>query len=303
MKNKVVSVVLVAGMLIGALTGCGQSSDVSAKGAEVTQDVDETVVATEAKTEEQEVKTIVCGTTTGYYPFVYTDDNDKLIGYDIDLIKAVFDRLPQYELKFELNEWDAILTGLDSGLYQISTECIFYSEERAEKYYFSDPIFYDPVVAVTPADYKDVSTFEDIAGETTPASPGSIWALAVEKYNEDHPDKMVNIDYAEADFFQLFGKAEAGDEILLTDYGMATGIQAANDFNVRIQQLDSDFLNDYMNSSYTFFMMSRYGEESAQLQKDVNQALAEVLADGTATALSEHYFGEDLTTVKHPVQE
>ena len=69
------------------------------------------------------------------------------VGYDIELIKAVFDRLPQYELQFELNDWDSILTGLDSGKYDISTECIFYSEERAEKYYFSDPISYDPVVA------------------------------------------------------------------------------------------------------------------------------------------------------------
>lgn len=286
MKKRLFRLFLVLSLAVGLLAGCGNGTD------------EKTGEDTDASADDG-VTTIICGTTTGYYPFVYTDDNDELVGYDIELIQAVFDRLPQYELKFELNEWDAILTGLDSGLYQISTECIFYSEERAEKYYFSDPIFYDPVVAVTPADYKDVSTFEDIAGETTPATAGSIWALAVEKYNETHPDAEVFIDYAETDFFQLFGRAETGDCILLTDYGMAAGILESNDFDVRIQQLDGDFLSQYMDSSYTYFMMSRYGDESAQLKDAVNTALQEVMADGTAQKISEKYFGEDLTPVNN----
>ncbi len=274
MKKRILSVLMVASLVLGIMSGCGSAN---------------------AATGSSDKKTIVCGTTTGYYPFVFTDEDDNLVGYDIELITAVFDRLPQYELQFELNEWDAILTGLDSGLYQISTECIFYSEERAEKYYFSDPIFYDPVVAVTEPSHPEVKTFADIAGETIPASPGSIWALAVESYNETHPDETVNIDYAETDFFQIFSKAAEGDVVLLTDYGMATGILSESDFNVNVSQLDADFLSQYMDSSFTYFMMSRYGDDAEQFRDDVTNALKEVMADGTAKALSEKYFGEDLT--------
>ena len=297
MKKKVLAMVMTAALGITLLAG-----SIDAKSASDSTAAPDTAETAEAVGESAgEVKKIVCGTTTGYYPFVFSDESDNLTGYDIELITAVFDRLPQYELTFELNEWDAILTGLDSGLYQISTETIFYSEERAEKYNFSDPIFYDPVVAVTPADYKDVVTFKDIEGETIPARAGSIWALAVEKYNEEEgKDNPINVDYAESDFFQLFGKAEAGEEILLTDYGMAAGIQESNDFNVRVQTLDSDFLTNYMDSSYTYFMMSKYGEEAEQLKNDVNKALAEVMADGTAQSISEKYFGEDFTPVKYP---
>ncbi len=282
MKKRIGSILLAAGVLTGMLAGCGGA------------DNQET-----AQTSGDEVTTIVCGTTTGYYPFVYTDENDELVGYDIELIQAVFDRLPQYDLQFELNQWDAILTGLDSGLYQISTECIFYSESRAEKYYYSDPIFYDPVVAVTAADERDITTFDDIAGEVTPCMAGDIWALAVESYNETHQDNPIIIEYTESDFFQLFTKAEAGEYVLLTDYGMATGLAESNDSNVRIQILDQDFLSDYVDSSFTYFLMSQYGEESAQLRDAVNEALAEVMADGTAKEISEKYFGEDFTPVNY----
>lgn len=288
MKKKLLSVLLVAGILTSMLAGCGSdSSSDQADSTEASEDSGE------------EATTIVCGTTTGYYPFVYTNDDDELVGYDIELITAVFDRLPQYNLQFELNEWDAILTGLDSGLYQISTECIFYSESRAEKYYYSDPIFYDPIVAVSSADSQDISTFDDMAGETTPVTSGDIWALAVESYNETHQDAPIIVEYTESDFFQLFTKAESGDFVLLTDYGMAAGIQESNDFNVRVQVLDADFLSDYVDSSYTYFLMSQYGDESAKFRDAVNEALAEVMADGTAQELSEKYFGEDFTPVNN----
>lgn len=251
----------------------------------------------EAETGDTEVRTIVCGTTTGYQPYVYTDENDELVGYDIELIKAVFDRLPQYELQFELNDWDSILTGLDSGKYDISTECIFYSEERAEKYYFSDPISYDPVVAVHASnDGKKITSFDDLEGETVPGSAGDIWTIALENYLEANPDKNIDLDYRETDFFQLFQKAEAGDLILLTDYGMANGIQSSNDFDVTVDVLDADAVAGYIDASFTYFLLSRYGDNE-QFLADVNEALAEVMEDGTALELSKKYFGDDFTPV------
>ena len=251
----------------------------------------------EAETGDTEVRTIVCGTTTGYQPYVYTDENDELVGYDIELIKAVFDRLPQYELQFELNDWDSILTGLDSGKYDISTECIFYSEERAEKYYFSDPISYDPVVAVHASnDGKKITSFDDLEGETVPGSAGDIWTIALENYLEANPDKNIDLDYRETDFFQLFQKAEAGDLILLTDYGMANGIQSSNDFDVTVDVLDADAVADYIDASFTYFLLSRYGDNE-QFLADVNEALAEVMEDGTALEISKKYFGDDFTPV------
>ena len=243
----------------------------------------------------EDVTTIVCGTTTGFYPYAFQDEDDNFVGYDIDLITAVFDRLPQYELEFRLNDWDAVLTGLDSGLYQISTECIFYSEDRAEKYYFSDPISYDPVVAVTSADHADVSTLADLVGETLPVTAGSVWSIAIEKFNEANPDSIINLEYSDTDYFTRFTKAEAGERIILADYGSALGMVDQNGFTTRLQFLDPDDLSEYLDPNFEYFLLSRYGEESAQLQKDVNEALASVIEDGTAKELSLKYFKEDLT--------
>ena len=83
-------------------------------------------------------------------------------------------------------------------------------------------------------DGKKITSFDDLEGETVPGSAGDIWTIALENYLEANPDKNIDLDYRETDFFQLFQKAEAGDLILLTDYGMANGIQSSNDFDVTV---------------------------------------------------------------------
>lgn len=241
--------------------------------------------------------TIKVATTTGYKPYVYTDDNGELIGYDIELVKAVLDRLPQYKIEFVLNDWDSILGGLDSGMYQLSAECIFYSDERAQKYLYSDPISYDPAVAVTSVSHPDVKSFEDMAGETVSSSASNAFALATEKYNQANPDKKINLQYTEADYFQLFQNASEDKAILISDYGMANSLQTESGIEAKLNVLDKDAVAQYLDSTYTYFLLSRY-QGNEQLLSDVNAALKQVMEDGTAKQISEKYFdGKDFTPV------
>lgn len=293
MKKKVLSSLLIAGLAASAFAGCGSAD----AGNTTTQ------TAENRDGSSPEVTKILCGTTTGFYPYAYNDENDNFVGYDIELIEAVFDRLPQYELEFQLNDWDAVLTGLDSGLYQISTECIFYSEERAEKYLFSDTVSYDPVVVITDAEHEDVSKLEELAGLKLPVTSGSIWSIAVEKYNEANPDKQIILEYAETDYFTRFTQAEAGEAIIFADYGSAIGMIEEHGFNVRAQLIDQDDLGQYIDPSYEYFLISRGAKDAEKFQADVNAALAEVIADGTASEISIKYFGEDLTTAAYPYSE
>ena len=83
--------------------------------------------------EKKVIKAVTSGTLA---PYFYVNDDNELTGVDIDIVKEVFNRLPQYELKIE--QADA-LQGVLSGQYDIAVNNYGYTDERAESYYFSLP--------------------------------------------------------------------------------------------------------------------------------------------------------------------
>lgn len=282
MKKKLTLIVLAALLVTSVLvtSGCGKSK--------------------EEKSGKSNVKTIKLATTPDFKPFVYKDENGELKGYEVELAKAVFAKLPQYKLEFEFTEWQSVLTGLDSGIYQISAESIFYTKERAEKYYYSDPILYDPVIAVTEKNGAKIESLDDLQGRTIQAQAGDVWANVAEKYNKDHPGKEIKINYTEVDRRQFFSDIEAGKYSALMDLGYYLGITSDVDLDIKKYDMDPEKLKEYFSdSNYTYFLLSK-GKESDQLLKDVNKALKEVMEDGTAKKISEKYFeGRDLTPINN----
>ena len=87
-------------------------------------------------------------------------------GYDIDLVKAIFKDSDKYEVKFVTTPFDSILTGVDSGRYQIAANDFNYNEERAQKYGFSDPISRSNY-AITSAEGTKYTSLDDLSGKTT----------------------------------------------------------------------------------------------------------------------------------------
>ena len=82
-----------------------------------------------------EKQTITVATDSDTAPFTFKKGDD-FKGYDIDLVKAVFKDSDKYEVKFVTTPFDSILTGVDSGRYQIAANDFNYNEERAQKYSF-----------------------------------------------------------------------------------------------------------------------------------------------------------------------
>lgn len=67
-------------------------------------------------------------------PFNY-EENGKLTGYEIEVIRAIFKGSNKYKVKFETTEWSGIFAGLDSDRYQMAVNNISYTKERAGKYF------------------------------------------------------------------------------------------------------------------------------------------------------------------------
>lgn len=151
---------ITAGILTGALaisvTACGGNS-ADTNNASTNADVS-------AETENSGDVTVINAVTGGSpKPYISVEKDGSYSGYDIEVLQAVFDRLPQYSLNLQTAEFDAIFSGLTAGNYQIAVNNFSYNEKRAESYYYSFP--YDEIkyVFVQRADDEPLTSLQDAA--------------------------------------------------------------------------------------------------------------------------------------------
>jgi polar amino acid transport system substrate-binding protein len=294
MKKRLISVlgVISAGALL--LAGCGSAgsasgSTASAAPAPAAQtEATDTAASTDAA---PEVTVIHCGTGGHTRPWTYTDDNDELIGYDIEIVKEVFNRLPQYEVEFEIIEFASIFTGMDAGNFQMGANNFSMNEERKAKYLFSTPkVISEEVLLSSTIEFtKDRYTLDELTQYVYTAEPGSAHTTEAEKYNDEHPDNQITINYTEEDVPTILTNVQSGKyELFSTAKPMYFGAykdQLGLDLNYAI-------LDWGKGPVYSYFLFAK-GQE--QLQEDFDAVLAELVADGTLKAISEKYIGEDLT--------
>ncbi|MBM7642919.1 transporter substrate-binding domain-containing protein [Streptococcus loxodontisalivarius] len=247
---------------------------------------------TDAKTSSQ--KTIVVATGGNPAPFSFTGSDGKLQGQNIDLVKAVFKKLPQYKLKIVQTEFSSIFTGLSSGRYQMGANNIAKNAEREANYLFSDPIFANSYVVIfnpkkDPG--KQISSWSDLAGLSTVGSTGVNTSTAIESYNKENPDATISFNYSQEDLTSQLQAVESGKyDFLLMDKPMFEYYQKENDYELTSQDVSGDLAKELLVEPYSYFVFAKDQEE---LQKDVNEALKEVIEDGTSKKINEKYFGAD----------
>ena len=181
----------ILGLSVLTLAACGNKSDSKVSG---------------------EKQTITVATDSDTAPFTFKKGDD-FKGYDIDLVKAVFKDSDKYEVKFVTTPFDSILTGVDSGRYQIAANDFNYNEERAQKYSFSDPISRSNY-AITSVEGTKYTSLDDLSGKTTEVLPGSNYAQLLENWNHANADKTpITINYASSSTGLLFSNDKQGKEL------------------------------------------------------------------------------------------
>ena len=158
--KKWLAVMGILGLSVMTLAACGNKGDSKVSG---------------------EKQTITVATDSDTAPFTFKKGDD-FKGYDIDLVKAVFKDSDKYEVKFVTTPFDSILTGVDSGRYQIAANDFNYNEERAQKYSFSDPISRSNY-AIISAEGTKYTSLDDLSGKTTEVLPGTNYAQLLENWN------------------------------------------------------------------------------------------------------------------------
>ncbi|MBR3642549.1 MAG: transporter substrate-binding domain-containing protein, partial [Parasporobacterium sp.] len=270
--------------LLALVLACGLSGQtVFAAGEEETQTVEEAA--------EAEKVTIQIAKGGDAIPYIYVNEDGDLVGFDVEVINIIFDRLPQYELEWNIVEWTSIFPGVDAGYYQLVVDHLGYRKERAEKYIYTDVYGLDPYAILVREDEEDIKSVYDLGGKTTIVEPGSINDTTFYIYNEEHEDDPVDIMYADnTGNFPLLISDGRIDFYYFTKRIIEEKVETMGMTDLKILDVSPE---DRMYLSAgglqgNFFIVSK---EMPQLAEDMNEAFEAAVEDGTIHALREEYFG------------
>lgn len=296
MKKKLVSTILTTAMLVSvfAAAGCGNSANDSANananaGAEAGAAAGtETAADTEADAAEDDQLAqilakgeIVVAMEGTWSPWTYHDEKDELVGYDVEVAKAIAEKLG-VKATFVEGEWDGLFAGMDAGRYDIVVNGVDVTEERSEKYDFTEPYAYNRTAIIVKKDNDEIQSFEDLAGKHTANTISSTYAELAEQYGAD----VTGVDDLNQTFeLLLSGRIDATLNAELTYYDY---LKAHPDADVKIAALTD--------TASEVAIPLRKGDESASLREAINTALDELRADGTLSELSVKYFGSDVSS-------
>ena len=269
------SVMAAAGVL--TLAGCSSNSGSSAaaSGAASSTGADDQLAAIQANGK------LVVALEGAWQPWSYHDESDTLVGYDVEVSRAIAEKLG-VEPEYVESDWDSLFAGLDAGRFDIVCNGVEVTDERAKTYDFTTPYGYIHTALAVRKDNEDIKSFEDLKGKTTANSLASTYMELAESYGAT----VQGIDTLE-ETIQLLtaGRIDAtlNADVSFYDY---LNVHPDADFKLVAQTEDASHVA----------IPVRKGDDSASLLEAINTAIDELRADGTLKALGEKYFGQDISS-------
>jgi octopine/nopaline transport system substrate-binding protein len=251
---------------------------------------------------------ITIATEGAYPPWNFTNADGTLAGYEIELIDVLCARM-KVECEVVSQEWNGIIPGLTAGKYDAIIASMGVTEERKAVVAFSAPYARAPngflttgenalkdlpqagisfSLADAPADAETALTAlnEQLGGKVIGVQTGSTAASFAAEYFagldvREYPSfeqlgleltaGRLDVAIANVTAFKAVIDANAPGTLILTGPTFSGGVLGLGTTNVALRQ----------------------GEDA--LREAFDAAIAEINADGTNTALTEKWFGVDIS--------
>ena len=262
-------VMAAAGVL--GLTGCSSKDTAASTASSATLNKLDSI---------QKSGKLVVALEGAWQPWSYHDSSDTLVGYDVEVSRAIAEKLG-VEPEYVESDWDSLFAGLDAGRYDMVCNGVEVTEERAKTYAFTTPYGYIHTALAVRKDNTNITSFEDLKGKTTANSLASTYMELAESYGAT----VQGIDTLE-ETIQLLtaGRIDAtlNADVSFYDY---LNVHPDADFKLVAQTAEASHVAIPVLKS----------EDTAYLDA-LNTAIEELRADGTLKTLSEKYFGQDISS-------
>ena len=273
------------------LTACGGTGDnTSSENTEAQEGNSSNDASGESESGEdlslQKVKDagkFVLGLDATFKPMGYTDENNEIVGFDIDLAEAVCEKLGVELVKEPIN-WDTKEQDLSVGKIDCIWNGLSVSPSREEAFNLSEPYMKNAMVFVVP-ESSDINSVDDLAGKKVIVQNGST-----------AQDTLAAS--------QLAANMEISS--------IATNVEALQQMDINL--VDAVFMDEVVaqyeiqNSGKAYRILDEglseeeyaiaFRKEDQALRDEVQKILSELKADGTVGEISTKWFGSDITTIE-----
>jgi polar amino acid transport system substrate-binding protein len=221
--------------------------------------------------------TVRIGTEGAYPPFNFIDSSGEVQGFDIDVAKALCEKM-KVECTFVAQDWDGIIPALTAGKYDAIIASMSITDERKQVVDFTDKYYTNSLTFVAPkeTDITDVSP-AGLAGKLLGAQSSTVSAQFLEDNYGDADIKL----YPTQDDAYLDLAAGRLDGVL-ADVGPSNLWLATDDGQC------CAFVGEAVVKDDVIGIAIR--KEDVDLRDMFNKAIAEIVADGTYEKINEKYF-------------
>ena len=220
-------------------------------------------------------KVLTMATNAEFPPYEY-HEGDEIVGIDAEVAAAIAEKLGM-ELEIADVDFDSIIPGVQQGKYDMGMAGMTVTDERLEKVNFSDTYAKGVQVVIVKED-GGIASLDDVNGKkigVQQGTTGDIYASdTVENggYGEENVTKYANGALA-------VEALKAGKvDCVIIDNEPAKAYVAANE---GLKILDTE----YANEDYAIC----FAKDNTELQTKVNNALKELIADGTVQKIVDQY--------------
>lgn len=233
----------------------------------------------EKKNDTLDKETLVLGFDDTFIPMGFKGEDGEYTGFDIELAEAVGEKLGK-KIELQPIDWQMKESELKNGNIDFIWNGLSITSERKKVMAFSKTYLDNRQVIITLAD-SNIENKKDLKGKKVAVQDESSAIDAIGDY-ADNFGELVTLPTNDECLRDLeAGRVDAvvADEILSKYY---INLKGAKKYNV----LDEDFGTE----EYAVGMR----KDDTKLLKEFNKAYNEVVEDGTASKISEKWFGEDL---------
>lgn len=275
--KKIITILLTLAMGTSILVGCGSKNENQANESDKASGSaqEEDISLSRVK----DLGKITVGLDDSYPPMEYRDDDNKLVGFDIDLAEAIGEKLG-VEVEYVTTEFSGILLALQSSKFDMILSAMSITDERKESIGFTEPYVQGGPILVTKKD-SGIEKAEDLEGKVLGCQMGSTGQNAAEENLSFTKELKKYSKITEAIMDLKNGRVDA----VIMDAQVGGYYLTKDTDNDMFKVLDEMVNEEPMGIGLR--------QEDKELTESINKAISELKEDGTLSELSQKWFGYD----------
>jgi len=226
-----------------------------------------------------------------YPPFAFLDDNNQLAGFDVDVAKAVAQRLG-VKLELAAPSWETIVGGNWRGRWDTCICSMTPNAERAKVLDFPAPYYSSPAVLVINSKETQIKSAADLSNKKVGIGIGSSYELYLQKTLSipGHKPLQFPFDHVQA--------IPSDEEIAFQNLALGPGVRldaVISDLataQARIKRMPNLKIATELFAEPNWVATDK---GDAEWDKKIADTIKSLRDDGTLAKISQHWLGEDIT--------